>query len=145
MCAVIWYPKHHHSVTHPRVSVSRRPSKKRLRVDRWQSSPEESLELGCAFLPRLPLFDRLSSFSCWLLSTLTFFEGAECCTTATGPGLKHRIKLLPGWLTTLLRENDLHHEWTCLFIEMEPWCKVFVTPKLFQQYGICRGHFCAVL
>lgn len=35
------------------------------------------------------------------------------------PGLK-RVASDQGWLTTSVRENYLHHEWTCLFGEMAP-------------------------
>lgn len=55
-------------------------------------------------------------FSC-VLSTL------RSCTAATGPGLKSVTSdqaITPGWLTTSVRKNYLHHEWTCLFIEMAP-------------------------
>lgn len=35
------------------------------------------------------------------------------------PGLK-RVASDQGWLTTSVRENYLHHEWTCLFGETAP-------------------------
>lgn len=80
-------------------------------------------------------------FSCCLLSAL------RPCTAATGPGLKSVTldqAITPGWLTTSVRKNYLHHEWTCLFIEIawyllrqSPLC-ILNNPSVSQQYGMCR-------
>lgn len=76
---------------------------------------------------------------------------------STSPGLKSVTSdqaLTPGWLTTPMRKNYLHHEWTCLLLKchrdawyllhQSPLC-IFNNPSLSQQYGMCRVLcFCAI-
>lgn len=89
----------------------------------------------------------LSGFPHSLLSS----SGGKVPALTTCSGLKawHRIKLLPQVVKQPpVRGNYLIHEWTCLFIRMSLWRRVFVAPKrslyvnnpsLSSQYGMYRA------
>lgn len=119
-------------------------------ADSLRADDEDLQRVVADLLPRLEsrflTVPFLSGFPHSLLSS----SGGKVPALTTCSGLKawHRIKLLPQVVEQPpVRRNYLIHEWTCLFIRMSLWRRVFVAPKrslyvnnppLSSQYGMYR-------